>query len=166
MIINYFYLACVAAVPLKYDAPLLVDADAIKIFKLPDSFSSLFAGGILKSAISSALFSILNFRRAICCISIGSFLALIPFQISSVSFEPNDNIISLALLTSKVGIFYFIKKVNVNCSPSHQYFPPTRAAAPALVFSIFRLGWWLRGGGWRTADAWAHPRALRCFFYD
>ena len=64
-----------------------------KPFKSPFSFSNLLDGGIFRSNKSCALFSILNFLRAVSCISFGNFNDGLPFQIWIASLSANERII-------------------------------------------------------------------------
>ena len=75
-----------------------------KSFRFPVRFSSRFEGGILRSIISCELFNILNFRRPRCWISSAIFLTRTPFQIISVSLEPNEIIMLLFCVTNVKGM--------------------------------------------------------------
>jgi hypothetical protein len=76
-------------------------------FNLPDNFSSLLDGGILRSEIFCELLSILNLRLLISCISLGKLLTLSPIHIFSVSFDPKDIIILTHYGTYAKGKHFF-----------------------------------------------------------
>lgn len=60
-------------------------------FPVSESRSSLFAGGMRRSAKDTDLWIMINFRRAVPWISRGSFREYSWFQIFSVSLSPNES---------------------------------------------------------------------------
>ena len=109
MVVRYLDFMGISVLPYEADAPLVVNSYAEFPSRSPDSFSNLFAGGILKSFKVLELLIMRSFLSAVCWMSCGSLLDPSRLYTFSVSLSLNDFIIllsykdyTMARLTSSV----------------------------------------------------------------